>query len=71
MPHKEPPRIVYHLESLKVYPWVDAEKAVRAEFYAGINGDDVVSKTKVGSPALVIGQHRSAQTLKIRVDNCA
>lgn len=45
---------------------VDADKAVEFEFYTGIDGDDVVSKIKVGSPTLAIGQHRNERTVRVK-----
>jgi hypothetical protein len=54
---------------LATYVRTDAEKAVEFEFYAGIDGDGVVSKTKIGSPALTFGQHRNARTLKVKCEN--
>ena len=44
---------------------VDKDKAVEFEFYAGDGMKDVVQYVKVGSPALVIGQHRNCRTISI------
>ncbi len=45
---------------------VQKDKAVEFEFYARDDGADVVHYVRVGSSALVIGQHRNEQTVKVR-----
>jgi hypothetical protein len=42
------------------------DKAVEFEFYAMEDGADVVQYVKVGSPSLLIRQHRSGRTIRVR-----